>query len=44
MSDRDEEDLEWADEPCSSCGETEEVSYDMYDEPLCHACFDEAWL
>ena len=46
----DEEELEetedegWSEDPCSSCGTTFEVSTDMYGDPMCHDCFDEAWL
>lgn len=40
----EDEHTDWADEPCSSCGEKDEISYDPDGFPLCHACFDEAWL
>lgn len=42
MSDND--DREFFDEPCESCGSTDQVSEDPNGELLCSDCFDDAWL
>lgn len=42
MSDSD--DLDEIDEPCDSCGSTENVSEDPSGENLCHECYEDAWL
>lgn len=44
--DDDVDDVEerFVDEPCSSCGTTEDVSIDPNGEPLCPDCGEGAWL
>lgn len=40
----EDEDVDWAEEPCSRCGDEDEIAYDQEGVPLCHSCFDEAWM
>ena len=44
--DDDVDDVEerFVDEPCSSCGATEDVSIDPNGEPLCPDCGEGAWF